>query len=125
MIERLKIVTLNTDAQIKAWNLDSIAEEFDHRIPRIFPIHLMIYRGSLKGWFFAHQQTVVYPAFHIGRTSPRDFYDLSREIGRSFKTICGDYLVTVPKESRNRFTDHIMDKIGFEQTAFDMFKLKQ
>lgn len=88
---RMSLLRCENERDLERYNADQLSRDLWNRdMPRRFPIYLVFYDGRIVGFFQAIQQTVVYPALHPDRMSPRVFLKVVKSLVTEMKRHVGD-----------------------------------
>jgi hypothetical protein len=87
----ISIVCCNNEKDLLRYNVDHLGQELTGKlVDRVFPTYLIFYDGKLRGYFQAVQQTVIYPALHPDKISPREFLKISKSLITEVKRMTGN-----------------------------------
>lgn len=96
----ISLVCINNEKEMRKWQVDELAHQLwgNKNVPRRYPVYVVFHYGKPVGFFVAVQQTVVYPALHPERMSPREFLKITRSLVTEFKRMTGDPLIMLCKK---------------------------
>lgn len=84
---------------MRKWSVDLLSRDlWGGECPRQYPVYVVFHHGEPVGYFLAIQQTVVYPALHPERISPRDFLKITRSLVTEVKRMTGNPLIMLCKK---------------------------
>jgi hypothetical protein len=87
----ISLVTCNNEKDLLRWEVDRLGKELTGKlVDRVFPTYLIFFEGKLRGYFQAVQQTVIYPALHPDKISPREFLKISKSLATEIKRMTGN-----------------------------------
>jgi hypothetical protein len=94
------LLKIENERQIAEFGIDQMAHElWGGPVSRQYPIFLVLHKGKPVGFFQAIQQTVVYPAIHPDRVSPRVFMKVARSLATEIKRHAGNPLFLLCKKA--------------------------
>lgn len=88
----ISLVVINNEKELQRYNVDAIAQDLGGRLERMYPIYLVFYRGTLRGYFQAIQQTCIYTTLHPELMSVREYLKITRSLITEVKRTCGNPL---------------------------------
>ena len=86
----IALVVINNEKELQRYNVDAIAQDLGGILERIYPIYLIFYKGSLRGYLQAVQQTCVYTTLHPERMNVREYLKITRSLITEIKQHCGN-----------------------------------
>lgn len=119
---QIEVERIDSEDQIKMWNLDQFATEFDHPpLRRIFPIFAVFVDGNLSAYFYAQPQVCIYPAVHPAHFTPRSFYEVGKVIVSASKLNYGNPLWLIDSES-SMDRPELLEKVFLNQTTLRVYQ---
>ena len=89
----ISLIRINNEKEMRKWNVDALSQElWGNDVPRRYPVYLVFNYGKPVGYFLAIEQTVIYPALHPERISPREFIKIVRSLATESKRLLGEPL---------------------------------
>jgi hypothetical protein len=88
----ISLIVVNNEKELQRYNVDAIAQSLGGPLMRMFPIYLVFYKGSLRGYFQAIQQTCVYTTLHPELMTAREYLKITRSIITEIKRAAGNPL---------------------------------
>jgi hypothetical protein len=116
----ISLVTINNEKELRRYNVDAIAEDLGGLLQRRFPIYLVFYHGTLRGYFQALQQNCVYTTLHPELMNIREYLKITRSLISEIKRATGDPIFMLCDRALNsgaRVLKHVRLKRA-EETAF-------
>lgn len=117
----ISLVCCQNEKDLARYNVDQIAHElWGGHIPRLYPIFLVFYRGTLRGYVQIVRQPCVYTTLHPELMNVREYLKITRSLITEIKRNYGNPLFMLcgrALESGKRVLKHVRLKRA-EETAF-------
>jgi hypothetical protein len=121
----ISLILVKNEKELQRYNLDEVARLMgDETAPRTYPIYLVFYRGSFRGYFHMVQQICVYPVLHPELMNIREYLKITRSLITEIKRTYGnpifmlcDRALEAGAQGRGRVVKHVRLKRAPE-TAF-------
>jgi hypothetical protein len=89
--DQISLIRVNNEKELLRYNMDTLSREIhDCDAPRMFPLFLVYYQGSIRGYIRLTEQIVVYPAIHPEMMEARDFIRVVRDLVTECKRMFGN-----------------------------------
>jgi hypothetical protein len=88
----ISLIVVNNEKELQRYNVDVIAQSLGGTLDRIFPVYLVFYKGSLRGYFQAIQQTCIYTTLHPELMNVREYLKITRSLITEIKRAAGNPL---------------------------------
>lgn len=118
---QIELLRIDDEQGLQMWGLDAFAQEFGHRIRRIFPIFIVLVDGNLSAYYYAQGQVCIYPAVHPKYFTPRSFYEVSKIIVSASKMNFGNPLWLIDSES-SMDRPELLEKVFLNQTTLRVYQ---
>jgi hypothetical protein len=116
----ISLIVVNNEKELQRYNVDAIAESLGNNLVRMYPIYLVFYKGSLRGYFHAIQQTCIYTTLHPELMNIREYLKITRSLITEIKRATGNPIFMLCDRALNsgkRVLQHVRLKRA-EETAF-------
>jgi hypothetical protein len=116
----ISLVVVHNEKELQRYNVDAIAKDLGGPLERIYPIYLVFYKGTLRGYFQAVQQTCIYTTLHPELMNVREYLKITRSLITEVKRNCGNPIFMLCDRALNtgaRVLKHVRLKRATE-TAF-------
>ena len=84
------MVVVRNEKELQRYNVDAIAADLGGPLDRIYPIYLVFYKGTLRGYLQAVQQTCVYTTLHPELMNIREYLKITRSLITEIKRSTGN-----------------------------------
>ena len=114
------IVTVRNEKELQRYNVEAIAKDLGGPLERLYPIYLIFYKGTLRGYVQTVQQTCVYTTLHPELMNIREYLHITRSIITEIKRYAGNPIFMLCDRALNtgkRVLKHVRLKRAPE-TAF-------
>lgn len=89
----ISLVCCNNEKDLARYNIDKIADElWKGHVPRLYPIFLVFYRGTLRGYVQIVNQPCVYTTLHPELMNVREYLKITRSLITEIKRHYGNPL---------------------------------
>jgi hypothetical protein len=88
----ISLVVVKNEKELQRYNLDAIAQDLGGNLERMYPIYLVFYKGTLRGYFQAIQQTCIYTTLHPELMNVREYLKITRSLITEIRRTCGNPL---------------------------------
>lgn len=117
----ISLVRCNNEKELMRFDVDAIAKDLNNGEPllRMYPVYLVFYNGTLRGYFQAIQQTCIYTTLHPELMSVREYLKITRSLITEVKRACGNPLFQLcdrALSSGSRVLKHVRLKRAKETT---------
>jgi hypothetical protein len=116
----ISLIVVNNEKELQRYNVDAIAQSLGGPLERMYPIYLVFYKGSLRGYFHAIQQTCIYTTLHPELMNIREYLKITRSLITEIKRATGNPVFMLCDRALNsgkRVLKHVRLKRATE-TAF-------
>lgn len=116
----ISIVVVKNEKELQCYNIDAIAADLGGRLERMYPIYLVFYKGTLRGYLQAIPQTCIYTTLHPELMNIREYLKITRSIITEIKRSCGNPIFMLCDRALNsgkRVLKHVRLKRA-QETAF-------
>jgi hypothetical protein len=116
----ISLVTVHNEKELQQYNVDVIAKDLGGPLERLYPIYLVFYKGRLRGYFQAVQQTCIYTTLHPELMNIREYLKITRSLITEVKRTAGNPIFMLCDRALNggkRVLNHVRLKRAPE-TAF-------
>jgi hypothetical protein len=116
----ISLVLINNEKELQHYNVETIAQSLGNPLLRMYPIYLVFYKGSLRGYFQAIQQTCIYTTLHPELMNIREYLKITRSLITEIKRATGNPIFMLCDRALNsgkRVLQHVRLKRA-EETAF-------
>jgi hypothetical protein len=88
----ISLIVVNNEKELQRYNVDAIAKSLGGPLLRMYPIYLVFYKGTLRGYFHAIQQTCIYTTLHPELMNVREYLKITRSLITEIKRASGNPL---------------------------------
>ena len=116
----ISLVTIRNEKELQRYNVDAIARDLGGELDRMYPIYLVFYKGTLRGYLQAIPQTFIYTTLHPELMNAREYLKITRSLITEIKRMCGNPIFMLCDRALNsgaRVLKHVRLKRATE-TAF-------
>jgi hypothetical protein len=86
----ISLIVVNNEKELQRYNVDAIAHSLGGTLDRMYPIYLVFYKGTLRGYFQAIQQTCIYTTLHPELMNVREYLKITRSLITEIKRAAGN-----------------------------------
>jgi hypothetical protein len=86
----ISLIVVNNEKELQRYNVDAISLSLGGPLMRMYPIYLVFYKGTLRGYFQALQQTCVYTTLHPELMNAREYLKITRSLITEIKRAAGN-----------------------------------
>jgi hypothetical protein len=86
----ISLVTVKNEKELQRYNVEAIAADLGGPLERFYPIYLVFYQGTLRGYFQAIPQTCIYTTLHPELMNIREYLKITRSLITEIKRHCGN-----------------------------------
>lgn len=87
----ISLILVRNEKELQRYNVDIIARDlWGGDVPRMYPIYLVFYHGTLRGYFQAVQRVCIYTTLHPELMNIREYLKITRSLITEIKRSCGN-----------------------------------
>jgi hypothetical protein len=117
----ISLIVVNNEKELQRYNVDAIAKSLGGPLLRMYPIYLVFYKGTLRGYFQAVQQTCIYTTLHPELMNVREYLKITRSLITEIKRNCGNPLFMLCDRAQ-RISRRVFKHVRLKRTQETAFQ---
>jgi hypothetical protein len=126
--DQISLIRVNNEKELRRYNVDELAKDIHAcGAPRMFPLFLVYYRGTIRAYIQLIEQIVVYPAFDPKLMEPRDFMRVVGDLAIECRRLYGNPIFMLCDVAEKLGPEHMasLRLKKAEETAYIYFNPKE